>query len=138
MLIRPTTLPRPVAGTGFRALRHLSWRQPRRPAFAHHYFLSTLAVLEQREGKLHDGSLCSVTAAAKLEGDGQGQSSSSIAAFVAGRGARKVAEQVAAKKIPGLQKVIYVESDAYDKVRLKKSVGVVARKSAFQHLSSFF
>jgi hypothetical protein len=120
MLIRPTTIPRPVAGTGFGALRYYSWRQPRRTAFAHHHSLSTLAVLEQREGNLHDGSLCSVTAAAELEGAGQGQSSPSIAAFVAGRGARKVAEQVAAKKIPGLQKVIYVESDAYDKVSLKE------------------
>ncbi|KAI9886662.1 MAG: RNA polymerase II mediator complex subunit [Watsoniomyces obsoletus] len=67
--------------------------------------LSTLAVLEQREGKLLHGSLCSVAAASKLGG--------SITAIIAGSGTRKVAEEAA--KVPGLEKVIVIENEAYDR-----------------------
>ncbi|KAI9789182.1 MAG: Electron transfer flavoprotein alpha-subunit [Peltula sp. TS41687] len=67
--------------------------------------LSTLAVLEQREGSLQVGSLGTVTAASKLGG--------SITGFIAGNGSKKVAEEAA--KAKGFDKVIYVESSAYDK-----------------------
>lgn len=68
--------------------------------------LSTLVVLEQREGKLVNGSLGTVTAASKIGG--------SITGIVAGSGAKKVAED--AGKVKGLEKVIVVENGAYDKV----------------------
>ena len=70
--------------------------------------LSSLAVLEQRDGQLNHASLSAITAAQKLGG--------SVTAFVAGGGVRSVAEQVA--KVKALQKVIAVDNRAYDKVRL--------------------
>lgn len=69
--------------------------------------LSTLAVLEQREGKLNVSSLAAVTAAQKLGG--------SITGFVAGSNVKSVAEEAA--KVEGLEKVIFVENGDYDKVR---------------------
>lgn len=69
---------------------------------------STLAVLEQKEGKLNVASLAAITAGTKLGG--------SITAFVAGSGVKSVAEEAA--KAKGIEKVIYVENGAYDKVRL--------------------
>lgn len=66
---------------------------------------STLAVLEQRDGKLNMASLASISAAQKLGG--------SIHGFVAGGGAKGVAEQ--ASKIEGLEKVVYVDNGAYDR-----------------------
>ena len=68
--------------------------------------LSTLTVLEQREGKLQNSSLGAVTAAQKLGG--------SVTAFVAGSGVKSVAEEAA--KVKGLDKVIMVENASYDKV----------------------
>lgn len=68
--------------------------------------LSSLAVLEQRGGKLNDGSLSAVTAAQKLGG--------SITAFVAGGNIKAVAEEAA--KVGGIEKVIAVDNAAYDKV----------------------
>lgn len=68
--------------------------------------LSSLAVLEHREGKLQTGSLGSITAAKKVGG--------SITAFIAGSGAKSVAEEAA--KVDGLEKIITVENAAYDKV----------------------
>jgi hypothetical protein len=68
--------------------------------------LSTLAVLEHKDGKLRSGSLSAVTAAQKLGG--------SITGFVAGSGVKAVAEEAA--KIDGLEKVIMVENGSYDKV----------------------
>ena len=68
--------------------------------------LSTLAVLEQREGKLNVSSLAAVTAAAKLGG--------STAGFVAGSNIKAVAEEAA--KVKGLDKIIFVENGDYDKV----------------------
>ena len=69
--------------------------------------LSTLAVLEQREGKLNASSLAAVAAAQKLGG--------SVIGFVAGGGTKAVAEEVA--KVKGLDKVVFVDNGAYDKVR---------------------
>jgi hypothetical protein len=65
---------------------------------------STLAILEQREGKLNASSLGAITAAQKIGG--------SIHGFVAGP--KSVAE--AAAKVKGLEKVLMVENSAYDKV----------------------
>lgn len=70
--------------------------------------LSSLAVLEQREGKLQSASLSAVTAAQKLGGP--------ITGFIAGSEVRTVAEEAA--KVKGVEKVIMVQNGAYDKVRL--------------------
>ncbi|KAH7052011.1 electron transfer flavoprotein-like protein subunit alpha [Macrophomina phaseolina] len=67
--------------------------------------LSTLAVLEQREGKLNPGSLAAVTAAQKLGG--------SITGLVAGSNIKAVADEAA--KVKGLEKIIFIENGAYDK-----------------------
>lgn len=69
--------------------------------------LSSLAVLEQREGRLQNASLSAITAAQKLGG--------SITGFIAGSGVRSVAEEAA--KVKGVERIIMVESGAYDKVR---------------------
>lgn len=67
--------------------------------------LSTLAILEQRDGKLNSGSLGAVTAGQKLGGPVHG--------FVAGKGAKSIAGNAA--KINGLEKVLAVENDAYER-----------------------
>ena len=67
--------------------------------------LSTLAILEQREGKLNTGSLGAVTAGSKLGG--------SVHGFVAGKAAKSIAQDAA--KIQGLEKVIAVENEAYER-----------------------
>ena len=67
---------------------------------------SSLAVLEQREGKLQTASLSAVTAAQRLGGP--------ITGFVAGSRVRSVAEEAA--KIKGIEKIIMVENGIYDKV----------------------
>jgi hypothetical protein len=68
--------------------------------------LSSLAVLEQRDGKLNVSSLAAVTAAQKLGG--------TVTGLVAGSGVKAVAEEAA--KVKGLEKIIFVENGAYDKV----------------------
>ena len=68
--------------------------------------LSTLAVLEQRDGKLNISSLGAVTAAQKLGG--------SITGFLAGSGLRGVAEEAA--RVEGVEKIIMVENPDYEKV----------------------
>ena len=68
--------------------------------------LSSLAVLEQRDGKLNSSSLSAVTAAKKLGG--------SVTAFIAGQNVRGVAEEAA--KVEGLEKVVVVENGEYDRV----------------------
>ncbi len=68
--------------------------------------LSSLAVLEQREGKLQNASLSAVTAAQKLGG--------SVTGLVAGSGVKGVAEEAA--KVKGIDKVIMIENGSYDKV----------------------
>ena len=70
--------------------------------------LSTLAILEQREGHLQNASLGAVTAARKLGG--------SITGFIAGSKVKLVAEKAA--KTKGLDKIVIVENDSYDKVLL--------------------
>jgi electron transfer flavoprotein alpha subunit len=69
--------------------------------------LSTLAVLEQRDGKLQNSSLSAIVAAQKLGG--------SVTAFLAGSGV-KGTSAAEASKIKGLEKVVAVENDAYEKV----------------------
>jgi electron transfer flavoprotein alpha subunit len=78
---------------------HSSWTVAR--------YLSSLAVLEQQNGKLNSSSQAAVAAAQRLGG--------SVTAFVAGTGAKSVAQEAA--KIKGIEKVIFVENPAYDKVR---------------------
>lgn len=53
-------------------------------------------------------SLAAVTAGTKIGG--------SITAFVAGSGVKSVAEEIA--KAKGIEKVIYVDNAAYERVRL--------------------
>lgn len=68
--------------------------------------LSSLALLEQRDGKLNPASLAAVSAAQKLGG--------SVTGFVAGSQGKTLAEEAA--KVKGVEKVVYVENAAYDKV----------------------
>src|SRR5262245_10695878 len=69
--------------------------------------LSTLAILEQQDGRLNHGSLSAVSAARKLGGPVHG--------FVAGSKAKEIAQE--ATKIEGVEKIISVANGAYDKVR---------------------
>lgn len=71
-------------------------------------FLSSLAVLEQRDGKLVHGSSSAVTAARKLGG--------SVTGIVAGSNIKSIAEQAA--KIAGVDKIIAIDNIAYDKACL--------------------
>lgn len=73
--------------------------------------LSSLAVLEQRDGKLSSSSWNAITAAQKLGG--------SVTGFLAGGDASRLAQE--ASKITGLQKILAVENPAYDKVSYKNS-----------------
>ncbi|PYH48794.1 uncharacterized protein BP01DRAFT_371036 [Aspergillus saccharolyticus JOP 1030-1] len=68
--------------------------------------LSTLAVLEQRDGKLQPSSLSAIAAAQKLGG--------SITAFVAGANVKGTSAAEAAQ-IKGLDKVVAVDNEAYEK-----------------------
>ncbi|KAK6346874.1 Electron transfer flavoprotein alpha-subunit [Orbilia brochopaga] len=70
-----------------------------------HRFASTFALLEQRDGKLQPSAQNVVTAARTL--------GNPVVGFVAGKAAKEVAEQAA--KIEGVDKVIYVASEAYEK-----------------------
>lgn len=67
--------------------------------------LSTLAILEQREGKLNPSSLGAVTAGQKLGG--------SVHGFIAGKNAKTVAEEAA--KTEGVEKILAVDNAAYDR-----------------------
>ena len=69
-------------------------------------YLSSLAVLEQWEGKLQLASLSAVTAARKLGG--------SVTGLIAGSGVKSVADEAA--KVKGLDKILLIENGAYDKV----------------------
>jgi electron transfer flavoprotein alpha subunit len=70
-----------------------------------HRLASTLAILEQREGGLNSGSLSAVTAGEKIGGP--------IHGFLAGKNVKAVAEQAA--KVKGLEKIIMVENEAYER-----------------------
>lgn len=67
---------------------------------------STLAVLEQKEGKLNHGSLSAITAAQKVGGPVHG--------FLAGSNIKPVADEAATAD--GVEKIIAVDNSAYDKV----------------------
>ncbi|KAM0445822.1 hypothetical protein ACHAPV_006736 [Trichoderma viride] len=67
--------------------------------------LSTLAILEQRDGQLSHGSLSALTAGTKVGGP--------VHAFLAGNNVSSAAEQAA--KVNGVEKIITVENDAYSK-----------------------
>lgn len=75
----------------------------RSPFFAR--LASTLALLEQRDGKLNSGSLGAVTAGTKIGG--------SITGFIAGKNAKAIAEE--ASKVEGLDKILVAENEAYDR-----------------------
>ncbi|MCJ1386701.1 Electron transfer flavoprotein alpha-subunit [Xylographa soralifera] len=83
----------------------LAKRHPHAQQFLRSQLLSTLAILEQRVGKLQPASLSSVTAAQKLGGP--------VTGFLAGSNIKSVAEE--ASKASGLDKIIAVENGAYDK-----------------------
>ena len=94
------------------ALRQIN-AQLRFASLSHHLnptsfarFLSSLAILEQRDGKLQASSLSSVAVAQKLGGP--------VTAFVAGGGAKAAAEEAA--KVKGIEKIIFVENSAYERV----------------------
>jgi electron transfer flavoprotein alpha subunit len=81
-------------------------------AYTRQRLLSTLAVLEQKDGQLNHGSLSAFTAAKKLGG--------SVHGFIAGANIQTAAEQAA--KIDGVEKIITVDNAAYEKVR-SRSLG---------------
>ncbi|CAF9912031.1 Electron transfer flavoprotein alpha-subunit [Imshaugia aleurites] len=102
-----------------------TFKQQQRSAFAR--LLSSLAVLEQREGKLQSASLSAVTAAQKLGGQ--------VTGFVAGSGVRLVAEEAA--KVKGLEKIIMIENAAYDKALPENYAPLLAeniKKEQFTHV----
>lgn len=68
--------------------------------------LSTLAILEQKDGQLNHSSLSAFTAAKKLGGTVHG--------FIAGSNIKSVAEEAA--KAEGVEKIIAVDNGSYDKV----------------------
>lgn len=68
--------------------------------------LSTLAVLEQRDGHLKNKSLSAFTAAKKLGG--------SVHGFIAGSKVQDAAEEAA--KVDGVEQVIAVDNPVYEKV----------------------
>lgn len=82
-----------------------AFNQPALSAYAR--LLSSLAVLEQRDGKLQNSSLAAIAAAQKLGG--------SVTAFIAGNGV-KGSSAAEAAKIKGLEKVVAVDNEAYEKV----------------------
>lgn len=67
---------------------------------------STLAILEQTEGKLNHGSLSAITAAKEIGGP--------IHGFIAGSSIKSVADEAATAD--GVEKIISVENGAYNKV----------------------
>ncbi|KAK2612876.1 Electron transfer flavoprotein alpha-subunit [Conoideocrella luteorostrata] len=75
------------------------------PAVARTQLLSTLAVLEQRDGQLNQGSLNAFTAAKKLGGTVHG--------FIAGTNISVAAQEAA--KVEGIDQIIKVENEAYEK-----------------------
>ena len=76
--------------------------------------LSTLAILEQREGQLNKNSLSAVTAAQKLGG--------SITGFIAGSNVRPMAEEAA--KVQGVEKIVIIENESYSKVEAQNHLVV--------------
>ncbi|PGH15395.1 hypothetical protein AJ80_05579 [Polytolypa hystricis UAMH7299] len=90
--------------------------------------LSTLAVLEQRDGKIQGSSLSAITAARKLGG--------SVTAFVAGTGVKGTAA-VEAAKMQGLDKVLAVDNAAYEKGLAENFAPLLVeniKKEGFTHI----
>lgn len=90
---------------------------------------STLALLEQRDGKLNTSSLGAINAAKQLGG--------SVAAFIAGSNIKGVAEEAA--KVNGVEKVIMVDNAAYDKGLPENFAALVVeniKKGGFTHVIS--
>ena len=90
-----------------RATRVSSVTAPHFPTMSFFRLASTLAVLEQRDGKLSGGSLCAVTAGKRIGG--------SVTGFIAGSNIKVVADQAARGN--GMDKVVMVDNGAYDKVQ---------------------
>ncbi|KAF2401830.1 putative electron transfer flavo protein alpha subunit [Trichodelitschia bisporula] len=89
--------------------------------------LSSLAVLEQRNGTLNTSSLAAVVAAQKLGGP--------VTAFVAGKAGKALAEQAA--KVKGVDKIIYVENEAYERGLPENYAPLLAeniKKGEFTHV----
>lgn len=84
--------------------------------------LSTLAVLEQRDGKLQPSSLSAIAAAQKLGG--------SVTGFVAGSGVKGTSAAEAAK-IKGVEKIVVVENEAYEKVCIPSESRLVRISGSF-------
>lgn len=74
-------------------------------SYARSRLLSTLAILEQKDGQLNHGSLSAFTAAQKLGG--------SVHGFIAGANISSAALEAA--KVNGVEKIITVDNAAYDK-----------------------
>ncbi|RDA89764.1 hypothetical protein CP533_3906 [Ophiocordyceps camponoti-saundersi (nom. inval.)] len=75
------------------------------PLSSRRRLLSTLAVLEQRDGKLNHASLRTLTAAKCLGGP--------VHAFIAGSNVSAAAEEAA--KVDGVEQITIVENEAYEK-----------------------
>ena len=90
-------------------------------AYARQRLLSTLAILEQRDGQLNHSSLSAFTAAKKLGGTVHG--------FIAGSNIKAVAEEAA--KVDGVEKIIVVDNGAYDKVRIITASPAIAAINAY-------
>ncbi|PFH55213.1 hypothetical protein XA68_10360 [Ophiocordyceps unilateralis] len=89
--------------------------------------LSTLAVLEQRGGKLDHTSLRTLTAAKSLGG--------SVHAFIAGSSVSAAAEDAA--KVDGVEKITIVESDVYEKALPESYAQLLvenAKKGGYTHI----
>lgn len=106
MLLRSAI--RPAVGRTIGRLQSAS--HPSNISLSRH-LLSTLAILEQREGQLNKGSLSAIAAAKKLGGP--------IHAFIAGNNAISSAQE--ASKTEGLEKVVVVNNGAYERVRAEPS-----------------
>ncbi|KOS21488.1 putative electron transfer flavoprotein subunit alpha [Escovopsis weberi] len=96
----------------FPSTRRLLTRAGRTPALSQllhgqsrRHLLSTLALLEQRDGQLSSGTLSTFTAAKKIGGTVHG--------FLAGSKVAAAAENAA--KVDGVEKIIVIENDAYEK-----------------------
>ncbi|KAL4916534.1 ribosomal protein L1p/L10e family-domain-containing protein [Aspergillus aurantiobrunneus] len=93
-----------AARAQFNPSRAFAFNQPTASALAR--LLSTLAVLEQRDGKLQSSSVSAISAALKLGGP--------VSAFVAGTGVKGTSAAEAAK-YNGVENVVAVENEAYEK-----------------------
>ncbi|KAL4782645.1 ribosomal protein L1p/L10e family-domain-containing protein [Aspergillus varians] len=93
-----------AARAQFSPSRAFTFNQPTASALAR--LLSTLAVLEQRDGKLQGSSVSAIAAALKLGGP--------VTAFVAGAGVKATSAAEAAK-YKGVENVLAVENEAYEK-----------------------